>query len=208
MSGVPLIFECTNCEQHFDYPTHLQHICEYDSDGEAIILDKTKVFETNKAVRLLRNNSNELQSIVGVGNDGEKGKKPYNCAICSRSYVHGTGLARHMRTHNVHIEEKTSRATSNVTMGKIEEFKVVCQCLYCGRIFCSVSDALKHYGNAHGFGNVANGSTSAIENKENNDLSVEEKVLNTYISYKFIIILVCKIICVISNIFPAEKERN
>lgn len=191
-TGVALKFECQNCEKLFDYDAHLNHICEYDCDKKRISygdnVDAVNMFETNNVMALIRDNVAQLNMLInefpdeivaaegnGTINSTAKAAKSHVCKICKRSYVHGTGLARHMKSHGANTEKilrvRPVNTKQNVTA------KVVCHCLFCGRIFSTVSEALKHYANDH------NGVHPNVDaEKENepsnvNDQNFGEKVI-------------------------------
>lgn len=166
ITGVPVKFECNNCESVFDHEAHLSHICEYGADKEYNSGNNTKAsspFRTSKVMNLLKNNLRHLNSIIdefpGESTDG-KVNKSYNCKICKRSYVHASGLARHLKSHGTNLERLAkTRAVSK----KIDDVQVSCQCVFCGRIFSSVSRGLRHYKIDHGLTTRPDGG----DNKEN-----------------------------------------
>lgn len=135
----------------FDRESHLEHVCEYSADKEYICEDKTKasVFQSNKVMSLLKNNLRHLNSIIdefpGESSDG-KVNKSHTCKICKRSYVHASGLARHLKSHGSNLERLAK--TRPITK-RIQDVQVSCQCALCGRIFSSVSRGLRHYEKDH-----------------------------------------------------------
>lgn len=152
ITGVPVKFECHNCETLFDHDEHLSHVCEYGADKEYIGDDQTKAspFQTSKVMELLKNNLRQLNSIIdefpSESSDG-KANKSHICKNCKRSYVHASGLARHVKSHGANLERLAkTRAVSR----QIDDVQVSCQCAFCGRIFSSVSRGLRHYKIDHG----------------------------------------------------------
>lgn len=182
IAGVPLKFECENCEQLFDYEAHLEHVCEYDSNGERIVGEHEQfdAFESSKTTKLMNDNVVQLKRLISdISGESvvSKGNKSHVCKICLRSYVHGTGLARHMKTHNVQqVEKQPKRPSATAAACKpIDDVKVVCECLFCGRIFSSVTGALGHYEHVHGFGDDPVAQPTS-ETNESPDLSISDQV--------------------------------
>lgn len=196
-TGVALKFECQNCEKLFDYDAHLNHICEYDCDKKRISygdnVEAVNMFETNHVMALMRDNVAQLSMLInefpdeiltaeGNSNINSTAKvaKSHVCKVCKRSYVHGTGLARHMKSHGTNMEKilrvRPVNTKQNVTA------KVVCHCLFCGRIFSTVSEALKHYANDHN--GVLPNSDAEQENEpiDGNEQNVGEKVTNPLVA--------------------------
>lgn len=207
IAGVPLKFECMNCEQLFDYEAHLHHVCEFDSNKERIVDDSDHfdVFEGSKTTKLLRDNSAQLKGLLNDirdENSENKGNKSHVCTICNRSYVHGTGLVRHMKTHNVQQLEKYPKRmfAAAASVKPIDDVTVVCQCLFCGRIFSSVSDALEHYDEMHAFDVEERPNALLGDGEDCEDASTSTKVI-----LNFQAILFCS---TLTSVFPKGTGRK
>lgn len=192
IAGVPLKFECTNCERLFNYENHLQHVCEFDDNGERIVQEDYDAFEGNKTTQLLRDNQSLLRLAAIDTVDDEKNErkcvKSHVCKICLRSYVHGTGLARHMKTHTeqtlVKLPKRAAASVATTTTVKhIEDVTVVCQCLFCGRIFNSAMGALDHYRTVHLSGDTKHVPETKTDDKENSGLAEPSNKVCYYISF-------------------------
>lgn len=176
--GVPLNFECRNCEHLFNFDTHLNHICEFNSEKEFIPdLENNpndfNAFENSKAVCILKDNWRYLNSVIDdfpMERSDIKSSKSHTCKICKRSYVHAAGLARHIKTHGSNMQKM---AKSQSVTKRIEDVKAICQCLFCGRIFSSCWRAFKHYQNDHEFKLERTIDENYNEHKSNDEIKKE-----------------------------------
>lgn len=158
--GAPVKFECHNCEVLFDHDAHLSHVCEYNVAKENICENKLNAsnLKASKVVALLKSNLRHLNSIIddfpSVTGD-HKANKSHICRICDRTYVHASGLARHLKSHGSNLERLTK---ARPDLKRIGDVQASCQCSFCGRIFSSVLRGMVHYKRDHGLNTCSDGS--------------------------------------------------
>lgn len=176
--------KCDNCEQLFIYDDLFKHVCQYDDQKNFIFDEEVErsLWHDSPLRRMYLENNRQTQQILEQLKGGTKESKTttrkshHVCSFCHRMYVHASGLARHMETHNSN-DQYTSRsgAHQKKSSSHVESSAAVHRCLICGRIYGVANLCSAHVKAAHpDFGRNEDNS----ENIENIDgATMTEKVL-------------------------------
>lgn len=151
---------CRNCARLFSSTQFDKHICEF-SDPDTIIYDDEKInvlWENSTLRKMYAGNNAEIDKLLhlptAIASKDIRSKlvKKYpvnqdcfECAVCSRNYVHASGLTRHMKTQ--HCSQKTKDLQSD--SDEIESMAEVIKCLICCQIFSSIATCLLHLKSKH-----------------------------------------------------------
>lgn len=173
---VGMLTMCENCNQSFDSHAFGDHICDYD-DHKSLIYDEelyNTLWDDSILRRMHHENQNNIQMLstmmsgtsAGVYNargraGTSSGPSNYTCPVCNRMYVHASGLARHLDTHNTGytvaafactVDDKQSADVADVAgdASIVDTMAVdVFKCLICGQLFNSSEHCLQHMSANH-----------------------------------------------------------
>lgn len=153
------MYKCTNCSQSLPSIRFDEHICDF-SDPKTIVYDdeKMSILWENSALRqIYAENNAEIEDIL-KSYEAKEEKKPqvkktvslgnHKCVICSRVYVHASGLLRHIEAqHNKNILSTNKTARRSNPKDKLTPDVV--KCLVCGQIFNSTAACFAHLKSIH-----------------------------------------------------------
>ncbi|XP_011293298.2 testis-specific zinc finger protein topi [Musca domestica] len=91
-------------------------------------------------------------STISGSSDAKKSDGPHECTLCERSFVHSSGLLRHMEKHAMDLIPTSSTKYSGksfasqavATTASTSSLRLVIKCTLCGRIFFEHSSACEH----------------------------------------------------------------
>lgn len=151
--------QCENCIKSFEYNEFEKHICEF-SDPKTLVFDDEKMnilWYNSSLLRIYAENNAKIEQILNrYANVNELPKaheklsnqSNHKCDLCSRSYVHESGLQRHKEMqHNRNIllplkNDLWSNSKENVSAEAVK-------CLICGQIFNSLVSCYSHLKSSH-----------------------------------------------------------
>lgn len=144
--------QCKYCDQIFNGVDFVQHECGY-TDRESFVFDDQMMnflWEDSPLCKLYQHNSTVMANLLDKCDGAADRLKDANklavqtnqvCLVCHRTYVHASGLARHMKTqHN----SNNIRLNPFDWGGSNDAPAEVIKCLVCGQIFISLTMCFAH----------------------------------------------------------------
>lgn len=148
----PILVQCANCDDIFTNDCFNLHVCQYTDNKEKIlaelIQEDPNESEFQKLQRstleILSSNQAKIRKFLDVINpppvqqpkDDKAKQSNFECFVCTRKFVHESGLYRHYDKHIGEILEK-SPFKSNLLHSVI-------LCAFCGETFMMEQDLWSH----------------------------------------------------------------
>lgn len=144
------LVQCDNCEEVFTKESFDYHVCEYDANKQLIPTEIVREhpveneFETlqRATLEMLHVNQTQIKKFLEmlspqpVQKDDKAKQSNHECIVCTRKFVHSSGLYRH---YDKHIGEMVSPSIS-----KTDSLHPVILCAFCGECFTIEQDVWAH----------------------------------------------------------------
>lgn len=149
------LVQCENCEDVFTKESFNFHVCEYDENKQLIpteiiqehpVENEFHILQRATLKMLLVNQSQinkflEMLSPHPLPKDDKAKQSNHECFVCTRKFVHESGLYRH---YDKHIGEMLKQS-----IVKSNRLHPVILCAFCGECFTIEQDVWAHLLNTH-----------------------------------------------------------